>query len=284
MNIGFIGAGRVGCTIGRYLADAGISIEGYYSRSKESADVAATFTNTRSFESIEELVISCDTIFLTTSDSAIENVWNCIDRYDLKDKVISHFSGSLSSDIFSGIEKTGAYGCSIHPMYAFSDKFTSYRQFNTACLTMEGHSEAINKMKSLFGDKLGHRIYTLDPKDKIKYHAAAAFASNYVDAVMQIAVDLMGQCGFSEEDTFTLLGPLVKNNVNSIVDNGTVASLTGPAERNDVGTVKKHLQAIEGTDAEEVYRVLGRTLLSIAEKKNPDTDYTAMKKIIYIGH
>ena len=284
MNIGFIGAGRVGCTIGRYLADAGIAIEGYYSRSKESADIAATFTNTRSFESIEDLVKSCDTIFLTTSDSAIENVWNCIDRFDLKDKVISHFSGSLSSDIFSGIEKTGAYGCSIHPMYAFSDKFTSYRQFNTACLTMEGHGEAIKKMKSLFGDKLGHRIYTLDPKDKIKYHAAASFASNYVDAVMQIAVDLMGQCGFLEEDTFTLLGPLVKNNVNSIVDNGTVASLTGPAERNDVGTVKKHLQAIEGTDAEEVYRVLGRTLLSIAEKKNPDTDYTAMKEIIDIGH
>ena len=49
MNIGFIGAGRVGCTIGRYLADAGKAIEGYYSRSKESADIAATFTNTRSF-------------------------------------------------------------------------------------------------------------------------------------------------------------------------------------------------------------------------------------------
>lgn len=284
MNIGFIGAGRVGCTIGRYLADAGMAIEGYYSRTKESADIAATFTNTRSFESIEDLVKSCDTIFLTTSDSAIENVWNCIDRFDLKDKVISHFSGSLSSDIFSGIEKTGAYGCSIHPMYAFSDKFTSYRQFNTACLTMEGHREAILKMKSLFGDRLGHRIFTLDSKDKIKYHAAAAFASNYVDAIMQIAVDLMAQCGFSEEDTFTLLGPLVKNNVNSIIDNGTLASLTGPAERNDVGTVKKHLQAIEGTDAEEVYRVLGRTLLSIAEKKNPDTDYTAMKEIIDICH
>ena len=284
MNIGFIGAGRVGCTIGRYLADAGIAIEGYYSRSKESADIAATFTNTRSFESIEDLVKSCDTIFLTTSDSAIENVWNCIDRFDLKDKVISHFSGSLSSDIFSGIDKTGAYGCSIHPMYAFSDKFTSYEQFNTACLTMEGHREAIFRMKSLFGDKLGHRIFTLDSKDKIKYHAAAAFASNYVDAIMQIAVELMEQCGFSEEDTFTLLGPLVKNNVNSIINNGTTASLTGPAERNDVGTVKKHLHAIEGTEAEEVYRVLGRTLLSIAEKKNPDTDYTAMKKIIDSCH
>ena len=284
MNIAFIGAGRVGCTIGRYLADAGIAIEGYYSRSKESADIAATFTNTRSFESIEDLVKSCDTIFLTTSDSAIENVWNCIDRFDLKDKVISHFSGSLSSDIFSGIDKTGAYGCSIHPMYAFSDKFTSYEQFNTACLTMEGHREAIFRMKSLFGDKLGHRIFTLDSKDKIKYHAAAAFASNYVDAIMQIAVELMEQCGFSEEDTFTLLGPLVKNNVNSIINNGTTASLTGPAERNDVGTVKKHLHAIEGTEAEEVYRVLGRTLLSIAEKKNPDTDYTAMKKIIDSCH
>ena len=280
MNIGFIGAGRVGCTIGRYLADAGIAIEGYYSRSKESADIAATFTNTRSFESIEDLVKSCDTIFLTTSDSAIENVWNCIDRFDLKDKVISHFSGSLSSDIFFRIEATGAYGCSIHPMYAFSDKFTSYKKFNNVCLTMEGSSEAVSRMNSLFGERLGHKIFTLDSKDKIKYHAAAAFASNYMVGLMQNAINLMSECGFSEKDTFELFAPLVKNNIAAMLKNGTVSALTGPAERNDIGTVRKHLQALDGTDAEDVYRAVGKTIVSIAKKKNPDTDYTDLENLM----
>ena len=225
MNIGFIGAGRVGCTIGRYLADAGIAVEGYYSRTKESVDVATTFTKTRAFESIGELVKACDTIFVTTSDGAIENVWNSIKQYDLKGKVISHFSGSLSSDIFFGIEATGAYGCSIHPMYAFSDKFTSYKKFNNVCLTMEGSSEAVSRMNFLFA-------------------------------------------------------PLVNNNIAAMLKNGTVSALTGPAERNDIGTVRKHLQALDGTDAEDVYRAVGKTIVSIAKKKNPDTDYTDLENLM----
>lgn len=280
MNIGFIGAGRVGCTIGRYLTDAGIAVEGYYSRTKESVDIAATFTKTRAFESMDELVKACDTIFVTTSDGAIENVWNSIKQYDLNDKVISHFSGSLSSDIFSGIEAAGAYGCSIHPMYAFSDKFTSYKQFNNVCLTMEGGGEAVRRMKSLFGEKLGHKIFTLDPKDKIKYHAAAAFASNYMVGLMQNALNLMAECGFSEKDTFELFAPLMKNNIAAMLENGTVSALTGPAERNDIGTVRKHLQALDGTDAEDVYRAVGKTIVSIAKKKNPDTDYTDLENLL----
>lgn len=280
MNIGFVGAGRVGCTLGKYLASYDIAIEGYYSKTKESADIAATFVNTKAFESIEDLVKASDIIFLTVSDDAIENVWKCICKYDLSDKLISHFSGSLSSEIFVGIEKKGAYGCSIHPMYAFSDKFTAYREFNTACLTMEGQTKALQNMKKLFGDKLGHRIFTLNSNDKVKYHVAAAFASNYVVAAIQTAVDLMAECGFSDKDTLELLAPVTRGNVNSVLEKGAYEALTGPIERNDVGTVRKHLAAIRGTETEEIYRVLGKKLINIAKIKNPNKDYTVLENII----
>lgn len=36
-------------------------------------------------------------------------------------------SDSLSSDIFSNAERTGALVCSVHPIYAFSNKFTAYQ-------------------------------------------------------------------------------------------------------------------------------------------------------------
>lgn len=95
---------------------------------------------------------------------------------DLSGYKICHFSGSLSSNVFSGIERTKACGCSIHPMYAFSDKETSWLQFQKAYLTMEGSEKAVAVMRSLF-EGLGHTVYGLDSADKVKYHAAAVLAS-----------------------------------------------------------------------------------------------------------
>ena len=87
MVIGFIGAGRTGCTLGKYL-EGYVTVAGYYSRTWQSADDAATFTQSRAFCDLETLVNSCDTIFITTPDGVISEVWECIRHYNLKDKIV----------------------------------------------------------------------------------------------------------------------------------------------------------------------------------------------------
>lgn len=47
MRIGIIGAGKVGTTLGRYLSMHGRDVGGFYSRTRESADEAATFCRDR---------------------------------------------------------------------------------------------------------------------------------------------------------------------------------------------------------------------------------------------
>lgn len=279
MKIGIVGAGKVGVTLGAYLTKRGITITGYYSRSFSSASEAANFTKTKAFENLEELVQGSDTLFLTTPDGEIKNTWDCIANYQLEEKIICHFSGSLSSDVFSEREATRMYSCSIHPMYAFSDKFTAFEQFHTACLTMEGDKKALDAMKALFGS-FGHKILTIDAGNKMKYHAAAAFASNYMVGLFQAALDLLKECGFSEEDSRNLLTPLVENNVTAMLEHGTVNSLTGPIERNDVMTIEKHLEVLDGSETKEIYESIGRKLVQIAMKKNEDRDYTAIKKLL----
>lgn len=279
MKIGIIGAGKVGTTLGAYLMKQQIAVAGYYSRTYESAALAADFTKTKAYHDIAALVSASDTLFITTPDGEIVGVWDCIAEYELADKIICHFSGSLSSCVFSGIEAAGAKGCSIHPMFAFSDKFESYKQFHTACLTMEGQEHAVSQMKALF-ESFGHKVLTIKAGDKLCYHAAAALASNYMVGLFQSSIDLLEKCGFSEEDSMILLEPLVRNNVNAMLVKGTKEALTGPIERDDVQTVEKHLEILQGTNAEQVYKSIGKELLKIARKKNPDRDYTAMKHIL----
>ena len=49
MKIGIIGAGRVGCSIGKYLRTKDIELAGYYDVDSVAAKEAAEFTRTESF-------------------------------------------------------------------------------------------------------------------------------------------------------------------------------------------------------------------------------------------
>ena len=75
MTVGFIGAGKVGFTLGKYFAVNGIEISGYYSQSYDSAEKAADFTESRAFNNIGGLVRECDVIFITTPDSSIKDIY-----------------------------------------------------------------------------------------------------------------------------------------------------------------------------------------------------------------
>lgn len=279
MTIGIIGAGKVGTTLGAYLCKNQIAVSGYYSRTYEHAVCAADFTETKAYYDLQAVVDASDTLFIASCDGEIAHVWDCIASYGLAGKVICHFSGSLSSYVFSGIEATGASGCSIHPMFAFSDKFKSYEKFSSAYLTMEGQERAVQKMRQLF-EGLGHKVCFVRAEDKMKYHAAAALASNYMIGLFQTSLDLLSECGFSEEDGRQLLEPLVKNNVRAMLEHSAAEVLTGPVERNDTGTVQKHLNVLQGTNAEDIYRSIGKELLVIAGQKNPKQDYTMLSHLL----
>lgn len=278
MRIGIVGAGRVGCSIGKYLKEAGIPVVGYYSKSVESAQEAARFTETLVFDNISDIVSASDTLFITTPDDRIVEVWDCIADISIQNKIICHFSGSLSSVVFSGIEKTGASGCSIHPMLAFNNKFSSFKQLKNALFTIEGMDKAVSTIKNLF-ESLGNKVFTMKSEEKIRYHAAASVVSNQMIALYQIGIDSLVQCGFSEKDAQVLVAPLVSGNVNAFLKSGSKSALTGPVERNDVHTVEKHLNVLSGDDR-EIYRLLAKKLVNIAEDKNQNRDYCCMRRIL----
>ena len=109
MNIGFIGAGRVGVTLGRYFCmhDSFKKIHnvvGYYDVDKDALEEASKIMNVPML-SFKQLVDSSDIIFVTVVDGAIEEVGNQISEFDIQGKIVCHCSGALASDVFSNIDK-----------------------------------------------------------------------------------------------------------------------------------------------------------------------------------
>lgn len=298
MRIGIVGAGKVGVSVGKYFRDADAScLVGYYSRTYKSAEEGAAFTDTKAFSSLQELIMASDTLLITTPDAEIGKVWDCIAE-ELKQnyatdnavanqsKIVCHLSGSLSSEVFSKNNKLDfVHGCSMHPMYAFHDKFSTYQQLHQAFFTLEGDAVAVEQMTNLLA-KTGNSYAVISPQMKVKYHCAASLASNHVIGLLETSIAMLKECGFSEVGAYEILAPLVKNNVENVFRHredvtlcGTANALTGPIERNDMDTVKKHLEVLTAEE-QQLYELLGMVLVKLSEQKHPDGDFVGMKDLL----
>lgn len=282
MEIGFIGAGKVGFSLGKLFVENGLSVAGYFSRTPESAADAAKFTGTHHFDDMQSLIEACDVLFLTVPDGAIGTVWEAIRKSHPAGKLICHCSGSISSTVFRGIDECGAFGFSVHPLLAVSDRYGSYRELPDALFTIEGSKERLPDICALLS-ACKCRFQVIDAKDKVRYHAAAVMASNLVVSLADCAISLLAGCGFSEEDARAALSPLMKGNLDAVLSKGPAAALTGPIERGDIGTVKKHLDALaDDPGIREVYRILSLRAADVAKAAHPDRDDTELRKLL--GH
>ena len=308
LKTGFIGAGKVGTSLGKYFAEAdpqaGMTVEGYYSRSRDSAEDAARFTGTKAFDNMEALVKECDVIFLTVPDGSISGCWQQLSGYDIKGKSICHCSGAMAAaDAFNGIEETGAFGYSVHPLFAVSDRYSAYRELADVFFTIEGGSSCLKitenraaagaadstysgeGKKNLymikdFLEAMGNPVRIIDGRDKTMYHCAAAMASNLVCGLIDQSLELMTRCGFTNDEAIRALAPILTGNMAHIAQDGPTASLTGPIERNDTITVKKHLECLEDDSEREMYRLVSSRLVRMAQQRHPDRDYAGMTELL----
>ena len=278
MNIGLIGAGKVGFSFGKYLTEHQKCVTGYYSRHLSSAKEAALFTATHPYETIDALVRDSDVILIAVPDDEIVPVWETIKDLPIRDKLICHFSGAHSSAVFSDIGRTHAFGYSIHPLFACHDKYTSYKELSAVHFTIEGQPDTIGRILSVL-EGLKNPIHIISPENKIRYHAACAIASNLVVGLSALSESILGECGFSAEDAHLSLAPLIRNNAANIADKSPSEALTGPIERNDTQTIAAHLDAFVG-DRKNLYRLLSKEVLKVARKKHPETDYRIMEEIL----
>ncbi|MEA4988008.1 MAG: Rossmann-like and DUF2520 domain-containing protein [Anaerovorax sp.] len=278
MQIGFIGAGKVGFSLGKYFSLYGINVTGYYSRNFESAKSAAAFTNSLAFSNLKALLDVSDTLFLTVPDGEIEILWDDIKKLSVQNKKICHCSGCLSASVFDGIEALGAFGYSVHPLYAISSRMDSYKELQRAVFTLEGSFFYLNEIKAML-ESLGNSVQIISGEKKTLYHAAAVCASNQMLALAKLAQDLLIRCGFSDTLAQQALNPLMLGNMEKLCATNLQEALTGPIEREDAATVLHHLDFLR-EEERMLYLILSNKLLEIARKKHPNRSYEKIEQLL----
>jgi predicted short-subunit dehydrogenase-like oxidoreductase (DUF2520 family) len=113
---------------------------------------------------------------------------------------------------------------------------------------------------------MGGKILELREEQMSAYHAAAAFASNYLIGLLDAAACLLEQAGIPRDDGVASLLPLVDGTLANVRQHGIGGALTGAIRRGDRETVERHLATLRSQPNAlgQLYRALGLRVLEIA--------------------
>ena len=269
-----IGAGRLGKTICRLLADT-VSIQQVVNRSLASSQQAVNFIGTGIATLITDLQ-PANIWIIATPDSQIEAAYKRLqDSGVLEDKtIVFHCSGSISASVLysSGSDIRVA---SVHPIHSFADPQKSLHHFSGSHCAIEGQPDAVEVLQSLF-ESIGAQPFVIDGQHKALYHSATVMACNYLVSLMQTSQQILTAAGVDDHNG-NPLESLIRQTLNNYLDTNAASALTGPIARGDRETVASHLDAMRehshGDLWQQVYTALGKATLPIATQQGKASSY-----------
>ncbi len=266
MKTGFIGAGTVGTALAVLLSRQGYQVVAVASRTPASAERLAKAVAGCRVMSSQEVADTADLIFITTPDDVIATVAAQVKW--LRGCRVAHCSGADSTDILEPARKSGASVGGFHPLQTFASVQQAIENIAGSTFALEAEEPLLTTLKDL-ATALGGRWIILKPSDKVAYHAAAVFASNYLVTLVKMSTDLWQTFAIPTDQAVAALLPLMHGTLHNIETIGIPQCLTGPIARGDTGTVSKHLKTLrEKTPALlSPYKELGRQTISIALAK-----------------
>ncbi len=241
LRIGFIGAGRLGKALAWSLAGTGLQVVRVSSNQLRDAQALAANIPLCEAVSAQQVVNDCDLVFVTTPDNAIASTVAAL-RWRAGQAVV-HCSGVTEVDALAAARDQGALVGGFHPMQTFADPLAAVNSLPGSTITVEA-SEPLNGWLVAFSDRLNCRVNRLPPGMRARYHAAAGFTSQFINALFGEAATVWKSWGASEEDALRALLPMARGTLSSIESVGIAKGMPGPVPRGDVASVEKHLAAL----------------------------------------
>ncbi len=270
-TISIIGCGKVGQTLGRlWQTNHVVKIQGILNRSAASGTAALAFIGAGTVANNYADLRPADIFLIATPDDQIAACCEALVNAKClaKDNIVFHCSGALSSSILQVASAHGAAIASIHPIRSFAVPEKIIGDFAGTYCSIEGDQHALDSLTLLF-NAIGAQLVTIKSEDKVLYHAAAVFASNYLVTLIDTAVQTYRQAGITQDVALKMMGPLVRETIENALAIGTQNALTGPIARGDAATVVTQYRAVKRWDKRygELYKQLGKLTSMLVRRR-----------------
>ena len=256
-----LGAGRAGRGLSRALRASGVDVIGLHGRRAELGPDVITAGP------LPTALADATVVIVAVRDGQLDDALGELAAATLAPgAVVLHASGSAEP---RGLELLRAQGdpCgTFHPLVPLADPARAAELLRGAWIGTDGDREAIEAAERL-ARRLGAHTLRIPAGEKAQYHAAAVFASNFPTVLAAVAAQLLVGVGVGEEDAWGAIGALMRGAVANLDGATPAQALTGPIARGDVGTVRKHLEALAShPETLALYTALSRVAVELAER------------------
>ena len=243
LKIGFIGTGRVAQTLAPAFDSTGLNVAAFYNRGSDAARLLGSrVPSARPMKQAQEVVDICDLVFLTVSDDAILPV--CRDlRWEPRHRVV-HCSGATELSALDHAKSARALTGGFHPLQMFANPDVALEGLRGCTVGIEAKPDFRRELE-LLATSIGCEPLALPAGVRPLYHASAYYVGPFLIALLKEGVELWKSFGASEADALRAMMPLLRGTVAAVLDGGLANGMGGCVARGDVGTILKHLEALD---------------------------------------
>ena len=250
-SITIIGTGRVAHHLCYVFATNGLIIAEVVGRNMLKAIDLAKLCGAKPVGKLEQVSQDADLYVIAVSDDAIEEVINSLPSLD---GLVVHTSGMKSQQVF---ERNFARFGIFYPLQTFS--FERKPDFSTIPVFVQSNSDEDTQLLWALGKMILSEVHVISDTQRQRLHLAAVFVNNFSNAMYSIADEILTAEGLS----FNALKPLLMETALKALQMPPREAQTGPARRNDQGTLKQHFQLLQQhPDFQKVYQTMTDYILN----------------------
>ncbi len=246
LTVGIVGAGRVGAVLGAALARAGHQVVAASGQSEESRTRADALLPGVPLVAPDEVVRDAQLVLVTIPDDDIAPFVAGLAALGAfqPGQIVAHVSGRLGLEALAPAAAAGAITIALHPAMTFTGTSLDLDRLEGATMAVTASAVVLPIAQALAID-IGAEPVVVPDASRAAYHAALVHGANHVAATVSGAASVLADLGI--DNPGRLLRPLVEATLEGALaeEPGSLATLTGPVVRGDVGTIASHLTALE---------------------------------------
>jgi predicted short-subunit dehydrogenase-like oxidoreductase (DUF2520 family) len=260
-----VGTGRVAKAMGALLSRSGVQIAAIAGRDPGATLDASRFVYAERAVSLRELPRFVRRVLIAVSDTAISPVAAELADGGLSNCLVLHTSAAAGPDALAMLRAAGNSVGVLHPLQTVPSPERGVETLPGATYAVAGDARATAWARELV-NRFGGKVLAVDSDSWGSYHAAAVMACNYQVTLVDAALELLQNAGIGRTEGLDALSAILRATTENILVLGPEAALTGPIRRGDIGTIGKHLEALDTArpETKRLYVAAGLRTLAIA--------------------
>jgi predicted short-subunit dehydrogenase-like oxidoreductase (DUF2520 family) len=255
-NIVIIGSGNVSYHLVNAFSRIGVNVLQILARNENTAkNLSETFKIPYIIQA-SKLNKEADLYILSVND---DNIRSSAMGLGLDNQILVHTSGFAPIGILEG---ASAFTGVIWPLQTLTSGIEV--DYSHMPFFIEGKTNEVTEKLTHLVRQVSDKVLVTDSPTRQKIHLAAVIASNFANHLYAISASILDKYDIP----FDVLAPLIIETANKAGRQHPMSSQTGPAVRNDLHVIAKHLEMLGDDPASRaIYRMITENIIHHHSKK-----------------